>query len=235
MKRLKLLLLLPIVFGGCADQKEVHEVFHEGALQEIMRGEAGKDISLSVLQDKKHAYALGAIAGLKGEIQVLDGKGYISSVSGNEVFTDTTLNKKASLLVYSYVEKWKSIQVPKEVISKEQLETFVFKEAEKNDLNTEEPFAFLLEGSPERTDWHVINWTEGDSEHSHRKHKESGLNGSLYKEELTILGFYSNKHKGIFTHHSTNMHLHFVDKKKKLGGHVDDLKLGEGMILKLPE
>jgi acetolactate decarboxylase len=49
-----------------------------------------------------------------------------------------------------------------------------------------------------------------------------------------MLGFYSNAHHAIFTHHMTNMHIHVKTTDNKIAGHVDDLTLGKGMILKLP-
>jgi hypothetical protein len=49
-----------------------------------------------------------------------------------------------------------------------------------------------------------------------------------------VLGFYSNSHHAIFTHHTTNMHLHLKTLDNLLAGHIDDLILGEGMTLKLP-
>ena len=98
----------------------------------------------------------------------------------------------------------------------------------------EEPFPFLIEGTPESFDWHVINWPEGDTEHSHEKHIKSGLNGSIESTPVEMLGFYSNAHHAIFTHHTTNMHIHVKTTDNSLAGHVDGLTLGTGMILKIP-
>ncbi len=49
-----------------------------------------------------------------------------------------------------------------------------------------------------------------------------------------MLGFYSPKHKGVFTHHTRTTHIHATNKKKSFIGHVDDLELGEKVILFLP-
>ena len=49
-----------------------------------------------------------------------------------------------------------------------------------------------------------------------------------------MLGFYSDSHHAIFTHHTTNMHMHVKTDNNEIAGHVDALVLGEGMILKLP-
>lgn len=71
-------------------------------------------------------------------------------------------------------------------------------------------------------------------QHSHSKHITSGPHGRLEDAEALILGFYSNRHKGIFIQHSTNVHMHFKTIDSKLAGHVDDIELGQDMVLKLP-
>jgi len=93
----------------------------------------------------------------------------------------------------------------------------------------------LIEGTANSFDWHVIDWKVGDKEHSHEKHKTSGLHGTINDRQVELLGFYSNAHHTIFTHHTTNMHIHVRTTDNKLAGHVDDLTLGKRMILKLPE
>ena len=81
----------------------------------------------------------------------------------------------------------------------------------------------------------MINWPEGDHEHSHEKHINSGLHGTHKGADVQILGFYSDRHHAIFTHHTTNMHLHFISKDKSKTGHVDGLRLGNSMKLLLPK
>jgi len=92
----------------------------------------------------------------------------------------------------------------------------------------------MLEGTASSFDWHVINWKDGDTEHSHEKHISSGLHGTIENREVDLLGFYSDSHHAIFTHHTTNMHIHVKTRDNKIAGHVDGLILGKGMILKLP-
>jgi len=54
-------------------------------------------------------------------------------------------------------------------------------------------------------------------------------------EEVVILGFYSSQHKAIFTHHSSNSHMHFRTKDQSLAGHVDALKINDSITLNLPK
>lgn len=71
-------------------------------------------------------------------------------------------------------------------------------------------------------------------EHTHEKHINAGLKGKIMNENIEIIGFYSDSHHRIFTHHTTNVHMHFKSQNDKLAGHVDTIKLGRRMILKLP-
>ena len=80
-----------------------------------------------------------------------------------------------------------------------------------------------------------INWKDGDTIHNHKKHKESGLNGTLANRRVQIIGFYSTKHKAVFTHHTTNMHMHFKTDDNAIAGHIDDLSFNQTVTLKLPK
>ncbi|MFT4569002.1 MAG: hypothetical protein ACI9FN_003972, partial [Saprospiraceae bacterium] len=63
----------------------------------------------------------------------------------------------------------------------------------------------------------------------------SGLYGIIENKEVNMLGFYFDSHHAIFTHHTTNMHIHMKLTNCKIAGHVDELKLGRNMTLKLPK
>ncbi len=212
------------------------KVEHKGALKNfMMKGDVSAKAALSDLKEIKHLYALGAIENLKGEIQIFDSEPFISSVGKNSLKFDKTFTKKAALLVYASVENWESIPIPNNIKSYEQLESFVEKTADEKGINTEEPFPFLLEGLMGSFDWHVINWKDRDTIHTHKKHKTSGMYGTINSRDVEMLGFYSNKHHSIFTHHTTNMHIHVKTNGNGVAGHVDGLLLESGMTLKLPK
>ncbi len=210
------------------------KVGHSGALRTIMSGDLSATASLDTLAVKGNLYALGAVAQLKGEIQIFDGIPFISSVNENEVAINPAFSKKAALLVYAVVPSWKEIKIPAAIDTQEALEAFIIETATSLKIDTNAPFPFLIEGNAASLSWHIIDWPEGDTEHTHQKHKESGLNGVLTDKEVSVLGFYSDKHKGVFTHHSTNLHMHFKSKDGLLAGHLDAIEIGDGMRLKLP-
>lgn len=241
MKTLTLILLVLIIFS-CKKTKETQninptfKVEFKGALKNIMfKRDLSAKAQLNDYKEITHFYALGAIENLKGEIQIFDSKSYNTFVNDTILQFDKTFNKNASLFVYASVKKWKTIHIPSTIKTKKTLETYIEKTAKDNGINIHQPFPFLIEGKLKSFDWHVINWKDGDTEHSHEKHVNSGLHGTIKNREVKILGFYSDAHHTIFTHHSTNMHMHFTTKNKKIAGHLDDLILGKNMILKLPE
>lgn len=222
---------------GSINNNEVnYKVEYKGALKNFMhKGDISAKTALKELEKLKHVYALGALENLKGEIQIFDNKSYNTIVVDSVLTFDNSFEKKATLLVFASVNKWKSISIPTVVVSHEQLEKYIEQEAKKNQIDTDEPFPFLIEGSPKSFDWHVINWKDGDTEHSHEKHINSGINGSLKNTPVDILGFYSNSHHTIFTHHTTNMHMHVKTLDNSIAGHLDNIILGERMTLKLPD
>jgi len=220
---------------GNLDTNELN-VRYDGALKNIMhKGDLTAKANLKDLEDFEHLYALGALENLKGEIQIFDSEPYNTIVVDSSLYFDNSYNKKATLLVYATVSKWQSINIPDSVLNYKQLEHFVAQSARAKQIKIDQPFPFLIEGKPTSVDWHVINWKAGDTVHSHDKHISSGLNGILKNKEVEMLGFYSNAHHAIFTHHTTNMHIHVKTVDITIAGHVDGLTLGQGMILKLPK
>lgn len=212
------------------------KVGYAGALKNFMhKGDIASKFSLSELKDKDHIYAIGAVENLKGEIQIFDGISLVTFAENGKLNFDNTFKKNAALIVYAQVPEWTGVIIPGEIINRGQLENYIQKAAIENGLDIEEPFPFLITGKVNFIDWHVIDWKKGDMEHSHSKHIKSGPNGRLEESEAVVLGFYSNKHTAIFTHHSTNLHMHFKTKDNKLAGHIDDIELGQGMLLKLPK
>ncbi|MCZ4409148.1 acetolactate decarboxylase [Cryomorphaceae bacterium 1068] len=232
------LLLLIFALSGCStapDADDTYTVGYHGALKNMMhKGDISAQANLADFRDEAHLYALGAVENLKGEILILDGEPYITSAEGQNLTLDHSFDHKATLLVYASVNEWTSHSIPKEVSTYEDLESHIEKVAKENGINTDEPFPFLINGMAETADWHVINWKDGDTEHSHEKHIKSGAYGTLSNQEVEILGFYSRSHHAIFTHHTTNMHLHVRATDNSTLGHLDGLALSPGMTLKLP-
>lgn len=215
--------------------KKVFQVEHEGALVDIMKkGDLSAHADLREYSNTDHLYALGALENLKGEILILDGRPIIAQGSAMSFNLDHSFEYEAALFVHSIVNEWSSHPIPDTVITYKELENYLPQIAYAQGIDTSHAFPFMLEGMPKEFYFHVVNWPEGDTDHTHEKHIRSGPNGRITHQEVEILGFYSNKNHGTFTHHGSNMHLHVYAPNLKIAGHLDDLELGEGMKVNLP-
>ena len=235
MKRQIILYLLFLQLFSCVTSNNEYKVAYKGTLKDIMhKGDISAKINLSFFEEKNHFYALGAIEDLKGEIQIFNSKPFNTIVIDNTLTFDNSFKNKATLLVYASVEKWNKIIIPENISTYTKFEEYIENTARINHINTDEPFPFLIEGTAQSFNWHVIDWKDDDMHHTHEKHKTSGLYGTINNSQVEMLGFYSNAHHTIFTHHTTNMHIHVKTADGEVAGHVDDMILGKEMILKLP-
>ncbi len=232
-----LLVSIILFFNGCTRTLWNKKVNHAGALENAMKkGDLTPKIKLSSLKDKENLYALGAVGYLKGEVQIFDSQAMITFVNkNNKLQYDHTYDKDASLLVYAQVKDWIEYKIPNNIISRKQFEEYIEKKAEQHGFDTEKPFVFLIDGVIKSNDWHIINWDPNDKVHSHQKHVQSGIHDTMKNRPVTMLGFFSMYASGIYTHHTTSMHIHFMTKDKKISGHSDNMTLGKDMILKLPK
>ncbi len=213
----------------------VEGIKYAGALKDIMSGKLDSNIRLDELKEIPNLYALGAMAGLKGEIQIFNSQPVNSRVTPEMLALDKNFTANAALLVYTQVPEWQEISIPKAILTLKQFENFLEYTAVKAGVDTSQPFPFMIEGYVRKINWHIVDWDANNTNHSREAHIQSGLNGIVVEEDVEILGFYSKDHKGIYTHHDANWHMHFNAKNQKIAGHLDDLILGEYMTLKLPK
>lgn len=222
-------ILLGLLWASACNLPTVQtpEVQIAGSLRAVMhQGELGASIALDSLR-KPGVYALGALDSLSGEILMLDGKLLISEVRGDSQLVTSPQHNGAALLVYSQVDDWKQIQ-----LTSSDWETDIEKQARSSGLK--EPFPFLLKGIFPRLDYHVINYDtqKGDLLH----HRSGAFKSTLDQEPVTILGFYSRSHQGVFTHHDSYTHMHVQNADGTQMGHIDYLETGpEIFTLLLPK
>jgi acetolactate decarboxylase len=225
-----------LFLSGCSSTVWNQKIDYAGSLANSMKkGDLTPKIELKSLKHKKNLYALGAVGYLKGEVQIFDSRVMTTYVDkNNKLQYDHSYNKNASLLIYTQVQEWVEYKIPNNIISKKQFEDYLEKKAEQHGLDTEKPFVFLIDGTIKSNSWHIINWDANDKVHTHQKHLKLGINSTMKDTKVSMFGLFSMYHGGIYTHHTTSMHIHFMTKDEKISGHSDDMVLGSGMVLKLP-
>ena len=137
------------------------------------------------------------------------------------------------MLVYAQVNDWKHFKSQKEISSIADFEKYFSELLTENNVDSERVIPFLIADSVNSLSWHVVDWVEGDTVHTHAKHRASGLHGSVKNKPVEIIGFFSKNHHGVFTHKNSNIHMHFIKDDKKLSGHVDDLVFRKGITISI--
>lgn len=220
-----LLVLLLIVSCTEASREEVQVT---GAMRNVMwKGELQGTIDLDSLQDKENLYGLGPVEFLVGEILILDGKSFVSRVLTDSTMSVTeTFQVKAPFFVHAQVPQWKSFGLPDSVTELKSLEGFI----DSIMTNQKHPFAFRLTGKISKATIHVVNLPPGSTVSSPDEAHQGQVNYKVVGEEVEILAFFSRRHKGIFTHHDSNMHLHLITRDNSMMGHVDKLEFDRGAM-----
>jgi len=225
------IILSAFIFGIINFSFGQSDVEYYGKLMSIMQGNIGSNFELKNLQNKDHIYGLGAVENLKGEITIIDNKPFITSVENGKIKFDTTLNNNAALIVFGSVSDWQELQGTSNINTAADVENYLNMALLKNDSSSNEPIPFLIKGNVKSLSWHIIDWADGDMVHTHKKHKTSGLKGIIENQDVTIIGFYSQNHRGIITHRYSNIHMHFITEDKKISGHLDEVKFNKNVFI----
>ncbi len=250
LKRILLITLcIAIVAGSAFAVNSVKEGLTEyiGAQRDIFKtGKAASVIALESLANRPGLFAVGPVDGLDGEITIFNSKPYITKVRDNDFTVDHTYNYGAFFLVWTEQTKWLDMPIPNSVKGYVDLQKFVKAQAQSAGIDATKPFPFLLTGTPAEIKWHInVDRTEGKpiTKELFLKSKQPFITKN---EPVDIVGFYAEHHAGVFlpsdkpkfmegTDEQNVIHIHLVSKTSKAAGHIDNITLGEGMVLRLPK
>lgn len=229
-----LVLLMQFLFA-CTDAPKGNEseVQIVGAMRNTMwKGEIAGIIHLDTLRDKENLYGLGPVENLSGELVILNGKSYKSEVRTDSTMRVTeTFDVKAPFFSYARIEKWIENELPDSIQTIVQLEKYLGTVVQ----DRKQPLFFKIEGRVKNAYVHVVNLPKGSTVSSPTEAHRGQVNYRIENQSVEILGFYSTRHKAIFTHHNTNVHMHLITQDLQRMGHVDKLSLiGGTAVLYLP-
>ena len=227
--------ILIIALFGCGKAKPAFEVENYGVLREIMmENKLDNYIELQGYEKTEHFYAIGALKQLTGEFMIIDSQPILSKASNEEVIIQQDHNEGAILAISAVVHEWSQVNFDTPIDDLASLQISIKAMAEAQGLDISKPFPFILESDFSEVNWHIINAAEA-TEQNHEAFKKAGIEGHSINEKGRMLGFYSENHEGIFTHHGSFIHIHFVNDSIKVMGHVDQLIITEPMVLSLPK
>lgn len=198
-----------------------------GAMKNVMwKGELGPSITLDTLTDREHSYGLGPLSYLRGEILLFEGRPYVSRVTSDSTMSvEVEADASAPFFVYARVDEWTEQGLPEDVVDIPSLEKYL------TELGHSMPFVFRLNGTIEAAQIHAQNLPLNTEVSSPQEAHQGQTNYLLKRQSADILGFYSQNHQGVFTHHDSFIHLHLITKDREWMGHLDQLSIGQMKLL----
>ncbi len=194
-------------------------------------GDLEGKIELDSIKNKNGLYGLGPKSFLTGELLINNGVSYLSKVTSDSTMSvERDFQVSAPFFVYSNVTEWKEVELPIEIKGIKDLENYIDSIVQER----ETPFAFKLVGDVSRAIIHIQNLPEGTKVSSPAEAHQGQTNYSLSDKEVEVIGFFSRKHQGVFTHHDSYLHMHLITKDENKMGHLDEIEIKK-MKLYLPK
>ena len=179
--------------------------------------------------------AVGALAGLRGEITMLDGRFFVS-YGGGCADCAPPHEEKATLLATGKVAHWAEPIALPETLKGKALESFIVDKAKAAGLDTAKPFPVRLKGTLVDVSMHVLKapnekFTGHGSAHPMAEQDEimaAAMPGD-------VVGFYAPPVlSGIISHPGEPFHFHWVDEARTRTAHIDAFGMAKGALLSLP-
>ncbi|MBL7985671.1 MAG: acetolactate decarboxylase [Flavobacteriales bacterium] len=176
---------------------------------------------------KPGIYGIGPLAYLRGEVLLFDGTVFVSQMEkelGMQVVQRTEV--RAPFFVHQRVAEWTTVELPDSVVDLPKLDAFLTARFAQSD----EPFAFRIAGVIASIDVHIVDVPRGtevnspDDAHRHNKHYH------MEGRTMDLVGFFSTKHKAVFTHHDTNIHVHAITAERDWMGHMEQLRFSPSTV-----
>ena len=241
--RLSLLTLFFSFWAVWAAASEPFDVRVFGNFERMSQtGDTQGAVKLREILTLPGSYGLGALAGLRGEILLWDGKFLVSrGHSENGAIEPAAPTDEAVFFVETRVEAWEEAAIPNDM-TRAQFESFVLQAAAQRGLSTDRAFPFTVRGNFHRVLWHVVTGAAaGQNDRSMqagRIHPQGHASNRVFDQANLggfLLGFYSGVAlEGVISHPGERFHVHYVDAGFQISGHVDDYRVTRGAVLLLP-
>lgn len=218
--RILLIFTLTLLFISCNKFRNSSSIEVVGQMRNVMwKGDLAGKVSTDSL-NRPNVYGLGPIEYLKGEVLLFEGQTFISKVIDSVTHQVSQVEStKAPFFVYSNESELNSFSVSPSELSLKSTEELI----DSHYFDYDKPLLVRIDGVFKDITVHSVNLPEGSSVSSpDQAHK--GLTQYRYKNlSGSIVGFFSRKHKAIFTHHDSFLHAHFISDDRSVMGHVDSV------------
>src|SRR6056297_2321673 len=173
----------------------VPKVFTKGAMKD-MGTTYDLKVWLDTLPDKSNLFAMGPYDKMKGEITVFKGKPFFASAfTEGKAVVSQSWDIRSPFFVYSNVKDWEEFQL---------MGTIGRIAGEFDELTT-----------------HIV--TPRSPEIEGYKADIKSQKFILKNTPGELLGFYSEKHQGVFTGSTSFVHVHYIKDDQTFMGHLDEI------------
>jgi hypothetical protein len=220
--------------GKLSQHGEMRQVLGEGRHEGRVR--------LGDVTARPHCYGVGALAGLAGEVTIVDGQIVITRVdqAGQPAVGSSGLqDSKAAMLVAAYVPRWTEQRIAKDIPA-DAFERFLRNTAHEAGLDVSKPFPFVIQGKLIELDMHVINGAcpmRAERLGLKIPPAQQPFRRSLAHTTGRLVGIYAAGAEHRLTHHGTETHTHALlknDSGRMYTVHVERTGVGAGALLRLP-
>lgn len=240
MNKSRILLLSLLLTSAVAWAAEPFAIQAWGNFRHMSHsGETGGVVKVSALGNAKGSYGVGAVAGMRGELMLWDGKMLVSRGHSTKGETSpATAKDEAVLFIRARVDAWQEVPVASDM-TQAQFEAFVIATAKNAGLNPDQAFPFVVRGDAMNVVWHVVTGTPHGGHHGSGTHRQGHAQSRVFREASangTLLGFYTAAAlEGIASHPGERFHVHYANPDFTASGHVDEYRVAKGAILMLPK
>jgi len=204
-----------------------------GAQRDVLGGDVEGKIDLSSLTQRPHLYALGPRAGVSGEITVFDGEPWVARVVDRQIHVTADADHAACFLVYDHVDLWRDHVEDKPIDDEHALQAAVLRVAGAAGLDADVPLVFLMRSPVATVTFHVLDKRDG-LPHTPERHERAKVRFEIERQPVEVLGFYSGRHRGIFTPKDSDLHMHFRTLDGRASGHVERIAVEPGAVIAVP-
>ncbi|MEZ4647586.1 MAG: acetolactate decarboxylase [Candidatus Eisenbacteria bacterium] len=240
-----LTLMVALLIGGVVRQSVAEDsaplLQYGGMRLALAQGQDEARVALVDVGAIPHFFGVGAMAGLGGEITVLDSEAFVTVRGdvGNLEAVDPN-SASATLLVGQSIDEWSEVVLEEDVLPGD-FDGAVREAAEANGLDPAVPFVFVVEGEVTDARLHVIHGA--CPVHARMNKLEIPAEQAPYELDVarlqgTVVGVYAEDAVGKLTHPATSTHAHiiFVDPETgaTLTAHLEKRGLAPGALVKVP-
>jgi hypothetical protein len=204
-----------------------------GSQRDFIAGKADEALSLERFDGVESLYAVGPLEQARGEVSIYDSIPLISEVHEGRVNVTIDSCRRAAFLVYAIVENWRRVTVRNPIKTEQQLEDHLLAWAVTSGIDVDQPFAFLLNGLIAQATFHIL-CNQGRGTYNAERHEKSKVRFPIANESVEVIGFYSRRHRGIFTPRDSNFHMHVRTLDNRFSGHLEVFNWEYGVMLYLP-